>query len=116
MAVSLSYVLISPATAQIEAGLQAIAALAQINGQALACQEPQAAARAKALMLRHAPKTARFGAVFDDGTHEAYLAQIRSNAPCPDKAALSLQLMALALTLQASLPAIPVPNSPTTTP
>jgi hypothetical protein len=116
IAVSLSHVLISPATAQVEAGLQAISALAQINGQALACQEPQAAARAKALMLRHAPKTARFGAVFDDGTHEAYLVQIRSNTPCPNEATLSLQLTALALKLQASLPVAPVPTSSTTAP
>ena len=88
--------------------------MAQVNGQALACEELQAAAQAKALMLRHAPKTARFGATFDDGTHESYLAQIRNNAPCPDAASLSVQLTTLAIQLQASLPVAPAPPSPTT--
>ncbi len=110
----LGHLLASPAFAQTDAGLQAIGQLAQVNGQALACQEAQIAARAKDLMLRHAPKTARFGAAFDDGTHEAYLAQIRSTDPCPDETSLKFQLAALTLKLQASLPVPPAPNSPTT--
>jgi hypothetical protein len=116
VALSLSHLLVSPAHAQANDGLQDIRQLARVNGLALACQEPQIAARAKDLMLRHAPKTARFGTAFDDGTNEAYLAQIRSNAPCPDEATLKFQLTTLALKLQASLPAPAVPNSPTTTP
>ena len=116
IALYLSHLMVNPAFAQIDAGLQAISQLAQVNGQALACQEHQIAARAKDLMLRHAPKTARFGAAFDDGTHEAYLTQTRNNAPCPDEATLKLQLTMLALKLQASLPAPPAPHSPTTTP
>lgn len=94
-----------PALAQMEAGLQAITELAQVNGQAMACQEMGLAARAKALMLRHAPKTARFGSAFDEGTHAAYLAQTRGQAACPDEPTLRLQLTALALRLQDSLPA-----------
>lgn len=116
IALSLGQLLINPAYAQAEDGLKIIAQLAQVNGQALACQEPQIALQAKNLMLRHAPKTARFGSVFDDGTNDAYLAQTRNNTPCPDEASLKLQLTALALQLQATLPAAPVATSPRTTP
>jgi len=115
MALTLSQLLSSPAGAQIEDALQDIVRLSHLNGQALACQETRAAARAKELMLRHAPKTARFGAAFDDGTNEAYLAQIRTNPPCPDEATLMLQLAAQALKLQLSLPVSTVPT-PATTP
>jgi hypothetical protein len=97
----------------IEAGLQAVTELAHINGQAMACQEMGIAAQAKALMLRHAPKTARFGNTFDEGTHLSFLAQTRSNATCPDEPTLRQQLLALALTLQANLPAGP-PNQTAT--
>ena len=48
--------------ADAEAGLLAIRALGGVNGQALACAETSVAARAKQLMLAHAPKTQRFGA------------------------------------------------------
>lgn len=116
IALGLSHLLISPAHAQADDGLHAIDLLARVNGLALACQEPLVAARAKDLMLRHAPKTARFAAAYDDGTNEAYLAQTRSNAPCPDEITLKFQLATLALKLQAILPATSVPNLPTTTP
>lgn len=92
--------------AQIEAGLQAIGALAQVNGQALACQDMPAVGRAKALMLAHAPKTARYRIAFEDGTQQAYLAQTRAEAaPCPDAAATSARLDAVSRQLQSSLPA-----------
>ncbi len=97
----------------IEPGLQAITELAHVNGQAMACQEMGIAAQAKALMLRHAPKTARFGSAFDEGTHLAYLAQTRSSTACPDEPTLRLQLLALALSLQVNLPA--EPSTPITT-
>ncbi|WP_395692153.1 DeoR family transcriptional regulator, partial [Piscinibacter sp.] len=48
-----------------EAGLLAIRALGGVNGQALACAETSVAARAKQLMLAHAPKTQRFGAAYE---------------------------------------------------
>lgn len=105
IALSLAQLLINPAYAQTDPALQAIAELSQLNGQALACQEFKAATRAKNLMLQHSPKTARFGSAFDEGTHQAFLAQTRSTMPCPDANTLSTQLEALALKLQASLPA-----------
>lgn len=100
----------------IEAGLQAITELAHVNGLAMACQEMGIAAQAKALMLRHAPKTARFGSAFDEGTHLSFLAQTRSSATCPDEPTLRLQLLALALTLQANLPAGPSNQTATKAP
>jgi hypothetical protein len=99
-------VLLANASAQdpAEAGLKAIAKLAQVNGQALACDDRATAQRAKALMLSHAPKTARFGDAFETGTHEAFLAQTRQGA-CPPGPALASRLDAIAAELQAALPA-----------
>ena len=107
--VALSSVLPAPAFAQstAEVGLQAIADLATVNGQALACQDMPIAQRAKSLMLSHAPKTDRYGSAFTDGTNQSYLAQTRSASPCPATSALSSQLDALAVRLQASLPMKP---------
>lgn len=89
--------------ADAEAGLQAIKALGSVNGQALACSETRLAARAKQLMLAHAPKTARFGAAYEEATQEAFLAQTRS-AACPDAAGLNDRLNQLALRLADTLP------------
>lgn len=104
-ALGLTALLMNPVHAQTEPGLQAIVELSQINGQALACQDMRAATRAKNLMLLHSPKTARYGSAFDEGTHQAFLAQTRNTAPCPDATTLAMQLEALAIKLQASLPA-----------
>jgi hypothetical protein len=93
------------AQSQIEIGLQLISDLARVNGQALACQELKAAGRAKSLMLTHAPKTARFGNAYEEGTQQSYASQINSTVACPDAAVLTARLDFLALRLQASLPA-----------
>ncbi|MES2877641.1 MAG: hypothetical protein V4713_04400 [Pseudomonadota bacterium] len=104
LALGLAHALLAPAHAQTDAGLQAISDLAQVNGQALACQELKVAGRIKSMMLAHAPKTARFGSAFEEGTQQSYLAQTRSTAACPDTAKLTAQLDALAPRLQTSLP------------
>jgi protein SCO1/2 len=80
--------------------LKAVAELARLNGQALACRESAAAQRAKALMLELAPKTGRFGSVFDEGTQNAFLTQTRGDRACPPVAELSAQLDALAQRLR----------------
>lgn len=92
------------AQAQTDAGLHAISELGALNGQALACQELTGAQRAKRLMLAHAPKTQRYGNAFEDSTQKSFLAQTHGQTTCPDAAALSAQLDAIALTLQAALP------------
>ncbi|MDP3652364.1 MAG: hypothetical protein Q8R67_11845 [Rhodoferax sp.] len=111
IALGMGHALLAAVHAQADAGLQAISDLSQINGQALACQDLTAAQRAKALMLAHAPKTARFGTVFDEGTKQSYLAQTRSAVACPESAALSTRLDTLAQRLQATLPPVITPNS-----
>jgi hypothetical protein len=62
-------------------------------------------AKAKKLMLAHAPKTPRFGSAFEEATNASYLAQVRGTAPCPAAAAFASKLDALAKALQTDLPA-----------
>lgn len=106
LALGLICALLAPAQAQTpnELGLQTINELAQVNGQALACQELKAASRAKSLMIAHAPKTARYGNVYEEGTKQSYAAQLNSTVACPDAAALATRLDALAQQLQITLP------------
>lgn len=110
VALGLACMLLAPAQAQtqtpIELGLQAIVELAQVNGQSLACQEMKAASRAKNLMIAHAPKTARFGNAYEEGTQQSYTAQINGTQPCADAATFSVRLDALAQRLQTALPAL----------
>lgn len=87
-----------------EPGLDTIKALGSVNGQALACSEAQVAARAKSLMLAHAPKTALYGAAYEEATQAGYLAQTRSASACPDNVSLLAQLNQLALQLGDVLP------------
>lgn len=101
----LAHALLIPAHAQTDPGLQAIGDLAQLNGKALACQDLPSARRAKGLMLAHAPKTARFGSAFEEGTQQSYLTQTRSEVACLDAITLSARIDAVAQRLQTSLPA-----------
>lgn len=93
--------------ADAELGLTLVTELAQVNGVALACQDMASAARAKKLMLAHAPKTPRFGSAFEETTNASYLAQIRNAPVCPDAATADGRLDALAKRLQDALPAVP---------
>ena len=119
VALGLACTLLAPAQAQtpspIELGLQAIVELAQVNGQALACQEMKAAGRAKNIMIAHAPKTARFGNAYETGTQQSYAAQIGGATDCPSSAALTAKLDMLAQQLKISLPAT-TPGAASTTP
>ena len=90
--------------ADAEAGLLAIKALGSVNGQALACSEAKLAARAKQLMLAHAPKTQRFGSAYEEATQEAFLGQTRSGDACPDATRLTDRINQLALQLADTLP------------
>jgi hypothetical protein len=92
--------------ADAEAGLLAIKSLGSVNGQALACSEVALAARAKQLMLAHAPKTQRFGAAYEEATQEAFLAQTRAAGTCPDATSLTDRLNRLALQLADTLPVV----------
>lgn len=97
-----------PALAEdLEAAVAAVKQLGVLNGQALACAEKAAAARAKMLMLAHSPKTARFGAAYEEATQEAFLAQTRASGTCPDAKSLDGKLNDAAQKLQATLPITP---------
>lgn len=88
-----------------DAGVAVVTELAQVNGQALACQSMDAVARAKKLMLTHAPKTPRFGTLYEETTNASYLVQLRGSAPCPDAADFAGKLDGLAKRLIVTLPA-----------
>jgi hypothetical protein len=101
-----SWAVLSPVqAAEADQGLTRVTELAQVNGQALACQDMDTVAKAKKLMLAHAPKTPRFGSAYDEATNASYLAQVRGTAPCPDAAAFASKLDTLAKALQTDLPA-----------
>jgi hypothetical protein len=91
--------------AETETGLKEVAELAQVNGEALACQDSVAMRRAKSLMLAHAPKTARYATAYDEGTQQAFLAVTRAATGCSEPAARAARLDQLAQRLQRVLPA-----------
>ena len=94
------------ADSSADAGLKEVRDLGLLNGQALACSHTQAAARIKTVMIQHAPKSRRYGEVFEVATNEAFLAQVKKDpAACQDGAALASQTDAVAARLQAAIPA-----------
>lgn len=93
--------------ADAEAGLLVVKSLGGVNGQALACAETKVAARAKELMLAHAPKTPRFGAAYEEATNEAFNAQTGSGKPCANATELVARVNELALRLGETLPIVP---------
>lgn len=102
-----------PATAGgPEAALGAVRELGAVNGQAMACSESDAARRAKALMLAHAPKSQTWGDAFQTSTHEAFLAQGKGGVPCPTAPALEERLNTLEAKLKDVLPAQPAAAVP----
>jgi hypothetical protein len=115
LALGLAHALLSAAHAQTDTSLPLIANLAQLNGQALACQDLKTAGQVKKLMIAHAPKTAQVGSHFEEGTQQSYLAQLSSPVGCPDAATLATRLNAVAQQLQTSLPA-QVPAATSNTP
>lgn len=93
------------ATDEATQALAAIGELGAINGRALACRASDVAARAKALMLEHSPRTAAYGNAFHEATSSAFTQQTRRPPEeCPDSAALTRQLEALAVRLNDLLP------------
>lgn len=96
--------LAGPAAADTEAGLAIIGDLGQLNGQALACGQTSAVAEAKTLVIRHAPKTRRYGEIFEEQTNAAFLRQGKGQQVCPTAADFSGRLQSLARRLQTALP------------
>ena len=105
---SLLIVLAVPAVADADAipaaALAAIGDLGRLNGQALVCEEMGSAGQAKLLMIRHAPKTRRYGEVYEERTNQAFLAQGGDLASCPSAADFASRLDDLSRRLQSLLP------------
>jgi len=92
------------AAAADAAALRAVADLAQINGEALACRDGAAAQRAKAAMLAHAPKTPRYASAYEEGTQTAFVAQTRGDAAaCADATTLGARIDDAVRRLQVAL-------------
>jgi len=85
-------------------GVAEVQSLGALNGQALACRQYLVSKEAKALMIRHAPKTRRYGAIFEMATNAAFVAGAREGAPCPTEADLVARLAESAAALQAVFP------------
>jgi hypothetical protein len=90
-----------------DTGLVALKELGQLNGQALACSQFAQSGKAKAMMIRHAPKTRRFGEVFEEATNASFLTQGSNPDSCPSADGFASRLGDLAVRLQAALPATP---------
>lgn len=78
--------------------------LGRLNGQALACGETTISGKARTLTIAHAPKTRRYGEIYEEATNAAFLAQGKS-ANCPPSAEFTTRLGDIAGRLQAVLPA-----------
>lgn len=79
----------------------AVAELGRINGLALACAHKEVVARAKTLMISRVAKTRELGALFEEQTSAAFIAQAGDRATCPGRATLAVALEAAALRLPA---------------
>lgn len=90
--------------ADAEAGLAVVRTLGTVNGQALACSELGIAARARQLMLAHAPKTPRFGAAYEEATQQAFTAQTQAGTACASGTELTARINLLAVQLADTLP------------
>ncbi len=102
--VSLVLITAPVVAAEPEEGLLAIQDIGRLNGQALACGEMATSGKAKALMIRHAPKTRRYGELFEEATSAAFLAQGKGQDSCPQPAEFAARLFELSGRLQATLP------------
>lgn len=98
--------IVGPAVAtEPDAGLAVIQDLGRVNGEALACSQMATSSQAKKLMIRHAPKTRRYGEVFEEATNAAFLQQGKDQDSCPKPMDFSARLAELSSRLQAALPA-----------
>ena len=95
------------AESSVDLGLSEITELGRLNGQALACSHFDAVAKIKALMIKHAPKSRRYGEAFETATNAAYIAQNKDDsAVCQEGSILAAQVEEAAKRLQADFPII----------
>jgi hypothetical protein len=98
--------IVGPAVAaEPDAGIAVIQDLGRVNGQALACSQMATSGQAKKLMIKHSPKTRRYGEVFEEATNAAYLEQGKDQDSCPKLTDFSARITEISGRLQATLPA-----------
>lgn len=85
-------------------GSAAVTELGQLNGIALACNQPALVTRARNVVVTTAPKTRDIGEMFENATNAAYLEQGKSQAACPDSATLANRIATTEKRLQAAFP------------
>jgi hypothetical protein len=90
-AAALALSIFAAPTFAADAGNVAITAIGEINGIALACNQPAIVSRARNAVTTTAPKTRAYGEAFEAATNAAYLAQGKG-ATCPDVATLVKRL------------------------
>ncbi len=95
---------LSHAALAADQGKAAVSALGELNGIALACQQPALVSRARNIIVTTAPKTRDYGEVFENATNAAYLEQGKSKTPCPDAVTLAARIAAAEKNLQAIFP------------
>jgi hypothetical protein len=97
-------------TDSTEVGVAEVRTLGTLNGLALACRHYSASSEAKALMIRYAPKTRRYGTLFEMATNTAFVAAAKDGASCPSESDLAARLAESAAALQAVFPHQPEPQ------
>jgi hypothetical protein len=85
-------------------GVDEVRDLGQLNGQALACRQFEASRTAKALLIRHAPKTRTYGALFESATNAAFVAQAKDPGGCPSEIEVGAGLSELSARLEQVFP------------
>ena len=95
---------LSHAALAADQGKAAVSALGELNGIALACQQPALVSRARNIIVTTAPKTREFGEIFENATNTAFLEQGKGKTACPDSATLVGQINAAEKRLQSAFP------------
>ena len=84
--------------------LHAVEDLGRLNGIALQCKYFQQAQRIKSSLVVHLPKERQLGRLFEDATHESFLAFLEDATGCPGEDALGDQVGAGIETLKKLFP------------
>jgi len=73
-------------------GAAALTTIGEVNGIALACQQPAIVSRARNAVATTAPKTRANGEIFEEASNASFLDFGNSQKTCPDTATLVKRL------------------------
>lgn len=88
--------------AAADPGLDAVKALGQLNGEALACQQMALVDRVRTRIVNEAPKTREIGEAFETATNERFLAMGNDTASCADGRSLAERIETTTQTMRAA--------------